>query len=869
MKMSYVLTFIISLNLITGSAFAQNDYWKVFFPGYDANNYTANVDHEDNLNLVIASISGQPNLFTSLDKNGYAVFTEQTSEIALLNIRDSSNNRYLVSYLFPGLRIKKYDAAGSLVFNQVNNLSNPVMIGPSFLNSIYFVNAVSHLLTTSGKIAISGLFKTDTSASPNYESLSVLFIDPATGMISSEFNQCFLEGVVLTTDLQEDSNGNFNVIYYNNVADDYYIRKFNQSGTLLTNRVYGDDWNAIFKYGSNMTNGFTYMILDDVNQVPHLLKLDAALDTVYNIDIQIPTIGIVDFFDANDSSAYFSYDGGSFGDFKEIDPTGTVSCQASGFETFGYKFGILNNVCFSARENFTRKDTACAFYNCTSTFDSNMQQLMYGIPGNATNTYPKNNYPGKEVLYFVSENTSDIPGIIGLIDSRNDNFSGRMYFDTNANCQNDSTDIGVVNQLVRINPGAKMVFTGTNGIYSNVLDTGTYTLDPLPFNSTLLFCPPQLPLQVADTFTVYQNNDFGVQDLSGNMQDLSITVNQSPALPGHNTYFYLTVNNQLPLAANGVVSLTLDSTLYFNILPLDATDSIVGNVLYWHVNNLDYLSNTTFTARAYVLAQTVPGISYTTLANVTNTSGEPNLINNTDIYQGIVLSSFDPNDKIVVPRGYGSIGLISPADSILKYKIRFQNTGTYAAFKVVVNDTIDPSLDISTFRLLSTSHPCLLSLPDSNVVRFTFEDIMLPDSTTNEALSHGFINYQIQQKSNLPVNTEIRNTAYIYFDYNMPVATNQTLNTIGVVGINENPSLAEIKIYPNPATNELNVVSNSTDPIESISLMDITGRCIMKIKSAGNLSKETMSISSLQEGCYFVMIKTGKQVITRSFIKMN
>ena len=63
-------------------------------------------------------------------------------------------------------------------------------------------------------------------------------------------------------------------------------------------------------------------------------------------------------------------------------------------------------------------------------------------------------------------------------------------------------------------------------------------------------------------------------------------------------------------------------------------------------------------------------------------------------------------------------------------------------------------------------------------MKFIFNDIFLPDSTTNEPESHGYITYTINQNPDLPNNSKIKNTAAIYFDFNDPVITNTVLNTI-------------------------------------------------------------------------------------------
>lgn len=142
------------------------------------------------------------------------------------------------------------------------------------------------------------------------------------------------------------------------------------------------------------------------------------------------------------------------------------------------------------------------------------------------------------------------------------------------------------------------------------------------------------------------------------------------------------------------------------------------------------------------------------------------------------IGSFDPNDKQAFPSGFGPEYLIEVGTS-LEYLIRFQNTGTDTAFRVIIRDTLSEWLDLSTLQIGAGSHPFEASLRPNRVLVFTFDPIALPDSTTNELESHGFVKFRIQLKTDAPLGTAILNQAAIYFDYNAPVMTNQTYHLIG------------------------------------------------------------------------------------------
>jgi uncharacterized repeat protein (TIGR01451 family) len=150
---------------------------------------------------------------------------------------------------------------------------------------------------------------------------------------------------------------------------------------------------------------------------------------------------------------------------------------------------------------------------------------------------------------------------------------------------------------------------------------------------------------------------------------------------------------------------------------------------------------------------------------------------NVDIYCGVVTGSYDPNDKTGYPLGVTDSHYVSP-NGKLDYVIRFQNTGTDTAFTVVVRDTLD--LDLNIFSVVSgaSSHNYSFRMYGPRILEWTFNYIMLPDSTTDEPGSNGFVSFEVQQMPNLPDGTEINNEVGIYFDFNAPVITNTTSHII-------------------------------------------------------------------------------------------
>lgn len=194
------------------------------------------------------------------------------------------------------------------------------------------------------------------------------------------------------------------------------------------------------------------------------------------------------------------------------------------------------------------------------------------------------------------------------------------------------------------------------------------------------------------------------------------------------------------------------------------------------------------------------GLNLTGLVNLFPL-GNPNPFEASDCLENI--GSYDPNDKQGIPLGYGSQHFIK-ANTDLEYMIRFQNTGTDTAFLVVIEDVLSTQLDPASVRVEVASHPMKFALLEGGVLRFTFEDILLPDSNVNAITSNGFVKFRVSQQPNLADGNVIENEAAIYFDGNAPVITNKTFHTVGdhFVAVNTNDLENEglLSAYPNPAS---------------------------------------------------------------------
>jgi uncharacterized repeat protein (TIGR01451 family) len=140
--------------------------------------------------------------------------------------------------------------------------------------------------------------------------------------------------------------------------------------------------------------------------------------------------------------------------------------------------------------------------------------------------------------------------------------------------------------------------------------------------------------------------------------------------------------------------------------------------------------------------------------------------------------AYDPNDKAGFPEGWSDDHYVLAGDTI-EYRIRFQNTGNAPATDVIVEDTLDVSLDASSFEWIGSSHPMTYAYyPEVRAMHFRFMGIMLPDSVNNEPESHGWIRYRMVVRADAQHDELLENTAHIYFDNNEAVVTNTTDHSV-------------------------------------------------------------------------------------------
>lgn len=389
--------------------------------------------------------------------------------------------------------------------------------------------------------------------------------------------------------------------------------------------------------------------------------------------------------------------------------------------------------------------------------------------------------------------------------------SGTIYNDANSNCQQDDGEVGMANIIVEAynieaDTGPIVTMTNEDGFYQFNLPAGDYTIgQQLPENYSNI-CPGPASthqLTVGAIGNTYPNNDFA--NLAETQSpDLEVSIGATALRRGFDTDLVINYSNKgVATATNVLLSVTLDS----EITPVDSDVAWIsqdGLTLTWDLGTLEVNENGSINLLNYVELSAVIGSQKNFSANIVASETDLNPLDNEANTLEEIVGAIDPNDILVSPMGFGPAGQIS-VDQELTYRIRFQNVGNYYAQFATIIDTLPSTLDLSTFKQGAASHPYKLELSDNGILTWKFDDIYLPDSITNEPESHGFVQFSIRPKKQLPDNTTILNRASIQFDYNPYVITNTVRNTIKADYESLNTEEQQLFVYPNPASEFTNI----------------------------------------------------------------
>lgn len=447
---------------------------------------------------------------------------------------------------------------------------------------------------------------------------------------------------------------------------------------------------------------------------------------------------------------------------------------------------------------------------------------------------------------------TDCPGIASAM-------AGRHAVDDNSNGLVDAGEPIFPWGRVLIQPMNALVPAGADGWWERGAQPGTYTIEP---NSTYPYLVSSAPAQHSATFAalgeVDSTNHFAHTLLPG-VNDLQVDAYAEPPRPGFDNNLTLSYRNFGTTTLPATLELSVDADQSF-VSSSPAPTTLVGNSATWDLGTLPIGAHDQVLVTLHTDAAVPLGTPVQHTAVIDPVAGDTVPADNTTLWTDTVVGAYDPNDKLL------DILAATPAevqaDAVtLTYTIRFQNTGTYPAERVLILDTLSDDLQWNSFELLSSSHPCQWYMVDG-VLHFLFDPILLPDSGSSEPASHGFVRFRMRPSTQLNNGDQVDNIAHIVFDFNTPIVTPPATFRVDVSTAVEHPAAAAFTVVPNPTRDRL-LISGLTGAA-TVRLLDLSGRLLRTLRVN---APALLDVGDLATGTYLLELRTPEAIGSVRFVK--
>jgi len=510
-----------------------------------------------------------------------------------------------------------------------------------------------------------------------------------------------------------------------------------------------------------------------------------------------------------------------------------------------------------------KNNHSIAWYENVQNGNFGLQTMIKYLPEEVNNIFPIDIDGDKDTdivaLYNDEYYTWTVNGsIIAFRNLANQSkIHSTVFFDQNENGTWDEQEITFKNQELILSPNALIN-------YSNIEGRSTFYVTPNDYELTYLPQPLWELSTNSSSYSIKVDENYEEQEYLFGCKPIRLLHRVEPYVSSalircNNTVpFWLNYVNTGTTLAKGTISLAVNDWAEF-VEAIPPADYEEDGKFFWEITDMN-----PYEERRIELFYQIAGEEG--IGNDIEAETEIQLVNEdqalvytkNNSYASTIRCSYDPNDKLARTEHLGNSEFVWLQDS-LYYTIRFQNTGNDTAFTVRIADYLDKKLDWATFRPITSSHDVQTNIDrNTGEITFLFEDILLPDSTTNEPESHGFVTYSIAPLSELGNKTEIKNTAFIYFDFNSAIITNTTthLTTSSLAtSITTHQPQLYLNIYPNPTKDFWQIeIKHPNAQSYQLQLLDVTGK---KLQSYQHLQNGTTRIErkGLQSGIYFLQLQ--------------
>ncbi len=449
----------------------------------------------------------------------------------------------------------------------------------------------------------------------------------------------------------------------------------------------------------------------------------------------------------------------------------------------------------------------------------------------------------------------------------------KLYLDFNNDCIHDSGEpYNSIPVHIQVDSNGTPIdtYSVTSGIYYRALGgAGTVYSFRVLSDSRIASCPTTGILNVTLTTStdVYPIQKFGINCSASTLSDLAVfaTVSMTDT---HKQKGHIYLRNNYCSPVDGHLSFRYSfkysASPVWRIMPTAGTTPSYT----WDFPSLSAegaLIDIPFHVRANSSTPLSLGDTVVEEIVVIPTSGtDVDTTNNHIIRIDTVRAPYDPNIIEVTPPG------CFDTNTIFQFTVHFENLGNDTAHNVYVLDTLSEYLDPSTMELVMSSAEVMNIYPYTeggyNIVKFDFPNIKLLDSSW-QGLNDGAFIYTIKRKPDMPDGASIFSRVGIYFDYNDVVMTNTVQNLKGCPVIVGNTNVIRnnnIRLYPNPATDELTIETDEN----SYSSFSITNTIGQQLMQQSVTDKQTrISVNKLSPGIYYLTLKGTHGSTVRKFVK--
>lgn len=355
--------------------------------------------------------------------------------------------------------------------------------------------------------------------------------------------------------------------------------------------------------------------------------------------------------------------------------------------------------------------------------------------------------------------------------------------------------------------------------------------------------------------TCYRKTIFFVNgpSINGNY-DLKAQVIVEDFNPGTETNIELNVLNSGCSNVSGLIEVELGSQLNF-IQSLPAPFQVVGSKISWDFSNVSFQNeNLPIKIQVETSETVISGDTINITTSIIPASNEIDAIKENWFYKII-----DENDKrselkFTYPMSICNDNYVLK-DRPISTCIRFENLEHCSKRKILITDTLSSNLDLSTFRIISSSHDFIAELLSDTVIQFKSLNSINQNSSTSN-LGHLF--YEMRPKYDIPIGNKVIHRGakikYGNIENNILYESSHTLveylNDCDTTKKNIISSDYNYLLFPNPTTDFITIFRTlGLADVIKIEVFDLSGRLI-KSFSYDNFSEVKIDFQTLSGGIY-------------------